>query len=59
MWGVKNTSYQRNLSYETKTDTCVMHILNLKSLQFGPWNQNLIGPHEDVEICTCTVVLCI
>lgn len=34
-----------------------MHILNLKSLQFGPWNQNLIGLHEDVEICTCTVVL--
>lgn len=32
-----------------------MHILNLKSLQFGPWN--LIGLHEDAEICTCMVVL--
>lgn len=46
-----------NLSYETKTDTCVMHIFSLKSLQFGPWNKNLIGLHEDAEICTCTVVL--
>lgn len=49
----------RNLSYETNTHTtCVMHILNLKSLQFGQWNQNLIlGLHEDAEICTGTVVL--